>query len=297
MKNKIFYDNKMLNFSENIEMYYKNYIKDILYKIVKEEHEYKQDLVNIDEEGGRFLLVTNGNKYYIWISKLENKFLNKEDTRDSNKALVFIFNKELQDEQWIIVPDNIINWEYSEEYLLEGYLYDNEMYFSDILYPNFNRGYIYRRSIFKKIIREQTSKNMIYIREQRGEKDIVLGKLINMIELKEEGVDETMKRILLKNFKYKTSEITEEIVNGRELIKNTIRKEKTEEKIEEKEIEMGNKIEIYNVYNIDTKNNEGLLLVKTLKQSIMLRELFNNKIKRVKIKCKYDIKKKKWTLE
>lgn len=287
----------MLNFSENIEIYYKNYIKDVLYKIVKEEHEYKQDLVNIDDESRRFLLVTNGNKYYIWISKFsENKFLNREDAKDSNKALVFIFNKDLQDEQWIIIPDNVINWEYSEEYLLEGYLYDNEMYFSDILYPNFNRGYLNRRNTLKKILKNQTDKNMIYIREYRGEKDIILGKLINMIELKDEGTDETMKRILLKNFKHKTSEITEEIVNGRELIKNTIKRQLLEENIDYKEIEKGNKIEIYNVYNADTKNNEGLLLVKTLKQSLLLRELFNNDTKRIKVKCKYDIKKKKWTL-
>lgn len=286
----------MLNFSENIERYYKNYIKDILYKIVKEEHEYKKDLVNVDEEGARFLLVTNGNKYYIWICKFsENKFLNREE-KDANKALIFIFNRELQEEQWIIVPENVINWEYSDEYLLEGYLYDNEMYFSDILYPNFKRGYIYRRDILKKILKEQTSRNMIYIREYRGEKDIILGKLINMIELKDEGVDETMKKILLKNFKHKITEVTEEIINGRELIKNTIKKDMLEEKTEEKEIQKGNKIEIYNVYNVETKNNEGLLLVKTLKQSKQLNELFSDKVKTVKVKCKYDIKKKKWTL-
>lgn len=286
----------MLNFTQNIELYYKDYIKDILYKIVEDENVQRQNYVEVDDESKRYLLVTNGEKYYIWISKFsESKFLKEEKKEFDNKAIIFIFNRELDREQWIIIPDNVINWENSDEYLLEGYLFDNEMYFSDLIYPNYNRGYIYRRSIIKDIFKEKTEK-MIYIKEYRGEKDVILGKLINMIEIKEEGKDETMKRLILKNFKHKINNVREEIINGREIIKSESKHDIILETIEEKIIERGNKIEIYSVYNIDTHNKEGLLWVKTLKQSKFLRDEFKEDVTKIKVKCRYDIQKQKWTL-
>ena len=291
----------MLNFTTSIELYYKNYIKDILYRIVDETKQNAVDRVNIDEENTKYLLLTNGAKYFIWISKFnETEFSNVEEKTEKtvNKAIVFIFNKELNKEQWVMIPQKAINWEYSDEYLLEGYLYANEMYFSDCIYPNFNRGYMYRRNVLKGIFEEQPE-NMVYIKENRSEKDIILGKLINMIEIKDEGVDETMKRMLLRNFKYKVAEteVVEELIKGREVVKITKAPEKrTSEKIEEKELRRGDKIEIYHVYNIDTKNAEGLLLVKTMKQSRMLDEMFKDDTAVLRVKCKFDEKRKKWTL-
>jgi hypothetical protein len=285
----------MLNFTKNIELYYKDYIKNILYKIVEDENIKRQNYVEVDEENKRYLLVTNGEKYYIWISKFsESKFLKDENKELDNKAIIFIFNRNLDKEQWVIIPDNVIKWENSDEYLFEGYLFDNEMYFSDTIYPNFNRGYIYRRTIMKEIFTEKTEK-MVYIREYRGEKDIILGKIINMIEIKEDGKDETMKRLILKNFKHNIKNTTEEIVNGKDIIKSESKQDIKVDTIEDKIIERGNKIEIYNVYNVESHNKEGLLWVKTLKQSIFLREEFKEDVTRIKIKCRYDTNKQKWT--
>jgi hypothetical protein len=286
----------MLNFNQSVELYYKNHIRDMIYKITEEEKEKKCNLVNVDNENTKYLLVTNGNKYFVWISKFnETEFLNNEEIK-VEKAIVFIFSKSLTTEQWIIIPLTVINWEYTnQEYLFEGYLFDNELYFSDIIYPNYNKGYLDRREIIKNIFKSQSK--LTYIKEKRGDNDIILGKLINMIEIKEDGRDETMKKLLLKNFKYKIENVSEEIVNGRELIKTSItREEKIRNEIELKEIEKGNKIELYNVYNVDTKNKEGLLLVKTLKQSKFLTEQFQKSNDRILINCKYDEKRKKWTI-
>jgi hypothetical protein len=285
----------MLNFNQSVELYYKNHIRDMIYKITEEEKEKKCNLVNVDNENTKYLLVTNGNKYFVWISKFkETEFLNNEEAK-VEKAIVFIFSKSLITEQWVIVPLTVINWEYThEEYLFEGYLFDNELYFSDIIYPNYNKGYLDRREIIKNIFKSQTK--LTYIKEKRGENDIILGKLINMIEIKEDGRDETMKKLLLKNFKHKIDYVSEEIVNGRELVKTTISKEIKNKNEELKEIEMGKKIELYNVYNVETKNNEGLLLVKTLKQSKFLKEQFEKSSNRILVNCKYDEKRKKWTI-
>lgn len=285
----------MLNFNQSVELYYKNHIRDMIYKITEEEKEKKCNLVNVDNENTKYLLVTNGNKYFVWISKFnETKFLNNEEAK-VEKAIVFIFSKSLATEQWIIIPLTVINWEYThQEYLFEGYLFDNELYFSDIIYPNYNKGYLDRREIIKNIFKSQSK--LTYIKEKRGEKDIILGKLINMIEIKEDGRDETMKKLLLKNFKHKIENVYEEIVNGRELIKTNITKELKNKNEELKEIEMGKKIELYNVYNVETKNNEGLLLVKSLKQSKFLREEFEKSNTRIVVKCKYDENRKKWTM-
>ncbi len=286
----------MLNFNQSVELYYKNHIRDMIYKITEEEKEKRGNLVNVDDENTKYLLITNGDRYFVWISKFnETEFLNNEEVK-VEKAVVFIFSKSLTTEQWVIIPLAVINWEYTnQEYLFEGYLFDNELYFSDIIYPNYNKGYLDRREIIKNIFKSQSK--LTYIKEKRGEKDIILGKLINMIEIKEDGRDETMKKLLLRNFKHKIENISEEIVNGRELIKTSITKEvKNGNEIELKEIEKGKKIELYNVYNVKTKNNEGLLLVKTLKQSKFLRDEFEKSNDRIVAKCKYDEKRKKWTM-
>lgn len=287
---------EMLTSNESIELYYKDYIKDILYKIKEDEKKNKENYIEIDEENKKYLLITNGSKYYIWISKYSEK---REEKDLENKALVYIFDKLLKREQWITIPDNIIDWGEYNEYLLEGYLFENEMYFSDMIYPNTKIGYERRRDIMKRLIKSkiEDKNRMIYIKEDRGELDIKLGKIINMIELKEDMKDETMKRLLLRNFKHKIKEeyIREEIVNGREIIKTLIKKEILEEKIEEKIIEKGEKIEIYNVYNKDTKDKEGILWVKSLEDSKKLKKRFELESKII-VDCKFDKKRQKWRI-
>lgn len=270
----------MLNFTENIQLKIRNQISWIYKELIKSEREKKENNTNMGENN-KYLLLTNDNKYYIYITKF-----NDQSNRET--ALIYIFKD--KNEECIIIPREIINWKESNEYLLEGYKFNNEMYFSDILYPKNNEDFLKRRDHMKKIIK--TNDKMCYINEERG--DILIGKVLNCIEMNDNIINETMKNMILRNFKYKNDINTGEVVYGNEIEKQKIIIKSLDFEPKEFLITKGNKIEIYNVVDIETKNVQGLLLIKTLEQSKFIKKMFQEQ-KEIKMKCFWDKQFEKWT--
>jgi hypothetical protein len=86
-------------------------------------------------------------------------------------------------------------------------------------------------------------------------------------------------------------------LNSIEHIKNFNKqryKERGVDTVEEsKIIKWGKYTDVYNVYNIDTNDFEGILYIKGLKESKSIKKLLEGKVE-VKIKCSYNHTFSKW---
>ena len=62
----------------------------------------------------------------------------------------------------------------------------------------------------------------------------------------------------------------------------------------EKYIEMGKYTDVYNVYNKNSNNFEGILYIKGISESVKMKRLINNNIKHTLLNCTFNINFKKW---
>ena len=274
-------------------------IRENIKKIFKEIYDYSktQEYLDIDNENISYLLLNNGNKYYIYL-QLDS---------ETNESRVYIFEQNnILNEICITIKKSDINWNILKDfniglkkncYLLEGYLFENDMFFSDIIYPYYKLNYTKRRDIIKNIINKE-NRVVPYIIQYRG-KDIILGKIMNVIKQEKDEIsclNKTFENLMRVNFKYNNELSNSNLIFEKNIIKMDLKVEKVKREIELKEITRGKKIELYNVYNINSKNFEGILLIKTLKESKYIKNLFKNEEK-LELMCKYNNDKKKWCLD
>jgi hypothetical protein len=100
--------------------------------------------------------------------------------------------------------------------------------------------------------------------------------------------------VFKNNFKYGKEICAIEYINDYNFIK-VLKVQETNEDKESvvKRITKSNLIDVYNVKNIDTLNDEKTLYIKTINDSKTLRQIFREK-EIVDIECVYNNKFKKW---
>lgn len=277
-------------------------IKKIFNEINIMSNEIKKDtfsIINIDNENLSYLLLNNGNKYYIWIYTVENE-----------ARMYFFKENDILDESCITIKKSDINWNINWNlnsdklvglnkncYLLEGYVFENEMYFSDILYPYYKLDYNNRREIMYNLINKSSS-NLPYVVMYRG-KDIIIGKVLPVIrqEPQEKTLNKTFENLMFANFKYGRQLEEKSLIFEKSVLKQKLKQKKIIRNEEYKKIRKGKKIELYEVYNILNGNYEGLLYVKSLKDSKKMKCLIEENIDdNLNMKCKFDEEKMKWSI-
>jgi hypothetical protein len=275
-------------------------IKKLFNEVNKSGNNVKKDIfsiINIDNENLSYLLLNNGNKYYIWIYMSEG---------NANEARIYLFEENnILNETCITIKKSDINWNINWDinsdkliglekncYLLEGYLFENEMYFTDVLYPYYKLDYSSRREIIYGIIGGKATPYMVMYRG----KDIILGKTLPIIkqEPQEKNLNKTFENLMFANFKYGKQLEEKNLIFEKSILKQNIKTKKIIKKEEMKKIIKGKKIELYEVYNILNGNYEGLLYIKSLKDSkdILVK---SEKESGFTLKCKFDETKMKWT--
>ena len=181
-----------------------------------------------------------------------------------------------------------INNTFQDDFLFEGYLYkkddDNYEYLlTDILLKNksvIELSYELRYILLNEIIISVTREKL---------KDLNKHITINVHPIFN-ALNQNLIKVFCNNFIYK-NEITylENITNFEKirLIGNTDKKDT------EKYIAMGKYTDVYNVYNRNTNNFEGILYIRGIKESVKMKILFKNQ-KTIVLPCTFNINFKKW---
>ena len=173
-------------------------------------------------------------------------------------------------------------------YLFEGYLYNqSSFYITDILYYQNNiiqDEYILRYNLINEIMFDNISQlqnlnaciniNIHPILQSTSHFSIFQNNFIFKSELV--GIKTIYHYKLLKYYTNDT------------LVSNDSKNIK-------KKIVKGKYSDVYHVYNKDTLNDEGILYIKTLRESKMLISLFDNILDdHIILECEYNIQYKKW---
>lgn len=231
-----------------------------------------------------YIIPNNGNKFYLYINKkkvLENC---KEDYN-----ILYFFPYDISH----LLSDFFIeiNNKFNNSFLLEGYLYkkDNKyMYLlTDILFKDeqlITYDYSLRYTLINEII--FNIRNLSNLNDH-----LTIG--IHPIF---ENEHENMINIFLNNFIYK-QDITsiEHIYNFSKTTINKIQNDcKNSSQNILKYIQYGKYPDVYNVYNIESGNFEGILYIKGLEESKKIKNIINNNDNKIKLECIFNLNFNKW---
>lgn len=250
----------------------------------------------------KYIIPNNNNKYYLLI-------LNKNDITHNNinsKYKILYFFPETSNTEDILTKnsksdfyveiDNYKTTLNESNYLLEGYLYhlnDQKHYLiSDILAINskiIKCDYSLRYSLIYKLFGHQQLDNLNC--------HLNIG-IHSMFELNNESCDSDIQTSQFFNI-FKNNFIFKDEIHAIEHINEiSFKKHKdiiyTKTNKELKTITKGKYIDVYHVFNHKTNNNEGILYVKGLKESIYLQNLFLNS-NSIELVCQFNHNFKKWT--
>lgn len=243
--------------------------------------ENKKDVFLFEEY--QCIIPNNNKKFYCFIIK-KNQL---EDTKENYNILYFF--SEYNNNEFV---DFFIETEFlfNENILLEGYLYDypNNTSFlaTDILIKNeeiINTDYLFRYTLLNELFYPiNLNLKMINNNITIGVHSLFNNENKNMID------------IFKNNFIYKNEICCVEIINNfnkKRYIDDSNIKLQNENKI----IEKTNYTDVYNVFNLQTKESEGILYVKGIKESVELKVLFkNNDNQIVTTMCEFNNKFNKW---
>lgn len=249
-----------------------------------------------------YLIPNNNKKYYLLIIS-KQKFENVKDNYnifyffpDEYSINAFKENKIIKNtiQDFFLETDNLL----SDEYLFEGYLYKkNDKYsylLTDILIKN-------SKVIDLAYELRYTLLNEIMLSIPRG----ALNNLNNNMSINIHPVfnhtNENLIKIFKNNFIFRNELCSIEKINNTnkeqifEINYNQIEVSEEHKNEHPKFIEKGKYTDVYNVFNYQSNNFEGILYVKGLKESKYLIELFKNANNtRILLKCKYNINFTKW---
>jgi len=284
--------NNSSNYSEG------QYIKNNLLKPLLEKYNNQiKDMKNLKVEEESVVIPNNNKKYYLFIIN-KNEILKGQ--KENYNILYFFPENSVSEKNLDKIEKNIysdffmeIDYKFDKNYLFEGYMYSKCKSFliTDILSVNNNiitSDYNLRYSLINEL--------NLNIKDLNGHLDISVHAIFKnsdlLLENEQEFFNNQIYIIFKNNFIFK------EEINSIEIVKNkltkTSKKRYINNKVEKEEmkiIKKGNQIDIYLVFNIKTNNKEGILYVKTLKESIKLKELIKDEIE---INCKYNNIFKKW---
>jgi hypothetical protein len=248
------------------------------------------------KESQKYMIPNNNNKFYLFITNKQNTTNNKNDNK--YKILYFFPSNELNNnlfkhlitDFYVEIDSHKTNFTKSN-YLFEGFLYKKDAFntflISDILCIDNNIiecEYSLRYNLINNIISNLDNLN--------GHLNIGIH---SMFEYNSDNYNMILK-MFKNNFKFKNDINSVQIINDNNLVK-TNTKTICIDKLK-KRITKGKFIDVYNVFNINTNNNEGILYIRTINDSKTLRKMFedkeNNGVFFIEILCDYNEHFKKW---
>jgi hypothetical protein len=260
------------NYSE-VELVKSKLLRPILEKVNK----VKSEINYFDEK--LYMIPNNNKKYYLFI------FNKSEITSDHKDYKILYFFPENQtnttsDFFMEIDKNSIFN---RNNYLYEGYMYNGKDFLITDLISVDNGVLDCEYNMRYSIITETIS-----MMELNGHLTINIHPIFSIDTLDDRS--EQLYRIFEKNFKYNE-------ICAREMISSNSKEQRMcleiYENVEKKLIKKGKLADVYHVYNVNTNENEGLLYVGKLEESLKLK----NSIKESEIMmCKMNIKFRKWQL-
>ena len=259
-------------------------------------------------------LIPNNKKYYLLITK-------KQLLEQQKYDILHFFpdhNELLENRSFDFYLK--IDYFFDDEFLLEGYLYKSddkyEYLLTDILVRNneiVNVSFELRYSLLNEIIQKIGREKLMYLNNHMT---------INIHPVFDDE-NQNLVKIFKNNFIYNSQiQCLEKVCNfiKRRYIDNKhidnkhiedkhnkhIDNKHIEDKhnkhiedkhnkhIDNKHIEKGKYTDVYNVYNYETNNFEGILYIKGISESKKMKLLFNNTYIKVKINCIWNRVFSKW---
>ena len=283
---------KFLNNSVNYSEEYM--IKKSLYKYIETYntflYNYNTKLNLLDKKIDNIKLIPNNNKkYYLYIQKKSNKNSTMfffPDTNSKKYFSNFLLIKNTIDEFFfecdLAFDDN--------SYLLEGYLYMD---------ANGKKHFLISDILFKNNILIETSYenrfnliNILFF--------VKISKMMNINNLLSIGIhnyiNESLLPIFLNNFKWKQEIICVETINNFDKTNKFLNRVNNNEQNLSKKIVKTKISDIYNVYNVETNDFEGVLYISTLKVSKYLIACFE-KVDELVLNCYFNTNFQKWQLD
>ena len=237
-----------------------------------------------------YLISNNNKKYYLLITK--NQLPEQQKFNSKNDMLHFFPEQYAQDETNRLSDFYLeIGCVFDDSFLLEGYLYKSddkyEYLLTDILVKNneiVNVSFELRYSLLNEIIQKIGREKLMYLNNHMS---------INIHPIFDDE-NQNLVKIFKNNFIYNTF-CLEKVCNFNKRRYIDIKIDKQEEK----NIEKGKYTDVYNVYNYETNNFEGILYVKGIRESQRMKLLFNEKYTidnntKVKINCIWNQDFSKW---
>ena len=239
------------------------------------------------------IIPNNNLKYYLLVTKKVLLDTNKNNNKDNYNILYFFpdENKSNESKSQNVVINTIsdfyleINNTFDDEFLFEGYLYKNndkyEFLVTDILIKN-NTVISYEYELRSALLSE------IIFNCKSSLKELNNHLSINVHPVFDKS-NENMISIFRTNFIYKND------IVAIERVQNFNKKRYIEMKKDNdfKVIECGKYIDVYNVYNKQSNNFEGILYIRGIEESKKIKNLFLTS-NAITIKCKYNEHFSKW---
>jgi len=266
-----------------------------LRQLLEKYNQFQLDSASVTMQSLDYYIIPNNDlKFYMYTLKKQKL----ENCRDNYDILYFFPDKhskqQLTKQQIHKVSDFFVEIDHTFEhsYLFEGYLYkasvgeDYTFLITDILAKNDNVvscDYALRQTIINEIVdSKKTFNNHLTI----GIHPVFHCESENIVQ------------IFLDNFIFSKDINSIEHVYNKQFEKQRLSK-KTESHIgTKKRIEKGQYADVYNVYDIDTGNHQGILYVKGISDSKVLRALFEkNKNTSITLDCTYNTHFKKWQVK
>lgn len=263
--------NKSVNFSQTI------LLKETVLKSALEC--YNNFLINENVQSffvEEYVVPNNGIKYYLFITNKSvveknapvdyNILFFFPDTRSNLLTQGNLVSKHTVDE-FFMEMDGL----FTNSVLFEGYMYaGSTFYITDILVIDnvaVCGDYSLRQSMIYEMI---WGKQLKYINNHIS---IGIHPVVNS------ATNASLQTILMNNFKFKESLCATEVIKGhsKSITFNTQQTEKSKNTVIQKIVKSTKYADVYNVYNMSSKNMEGILYVKGIKESKMIKSLFQGK--------------------
>jgi len=252
------------------------------------------------KESQKYMIPNNNNKFYLFVTNKQDTTNNKNDNK--YKILYFFPSNELKNnlfkhlitDFYVEIDSHKTNFTKSN-YLFEGYLYNKDAFntflITDILCVDnkiIDCEYSLRYNLINNTIKQK-------LNNLNGHLNIGIH---SMFEYNADNSNMILK-MFKNNFEFKNDIISTQIINDNNLIKTNIQNVNFDTQVSvKKRITKGKFIDVYNVFNINTNNNEGILYIRTIDDSKTLRKMFedkeNNGIFFIEILCDYNDHFKKW---
>lgn len=284
------YDFKKI-LSEYIEKY-----NIFLSKNINNCENYKNNGVNTTQ-----CIPNNNKKYYVYITKKKEQYTTMYFFAD-------LISKKYYD-NFLLVKNTLVDFFiecdtiFDDTFLLEGYLYGNNLYNNDIDLSDNRMNFLITDILFKgnELIECEYEKRYELINDFFFDKLSTLKNLNNILNIGiHPCIHESFIPIFLNNFLWKKEIISIEHVNNfnkiqKYLQKKDITNESSNIQQNIKKVIKTKIPDVFKVFNIETNNYEGLLYISTLKMSKHVNSLFES-CEELLLNCNFNTHFQKWQL-